>query len=234
MDPADIVFPDVPDDLTFRLPYWDTAAKAMAYADPETVTVNPDQLLPIPIGFIEGDEAPALSLLGQYDDDEEFDGNITPIYLTGIVMSIDLEPSVPNGQNITLRTQTPGGNWFTVQVGIQNYIRTISVDDAMNETLPEISNSIIDLRIAFSEDKITTGNVTIVPGDMIALRIFDADHFDPENANSLLPRSIEKHFGITTGLSGFMVAIDRGRLDPDGEVSIGPRISYEQIIMAHE
>jgi hypothetical protein len=236
--PDGLSVPEVPDELIFRLPYWDAAAKKVAYAEPEMVTVHQDRLLPIPIGFLEDEEVPdsVLAELSRYDDGFEYDGNVRSLPLVGIVMSIDLEPSVPNGYNISVRTQTPGSIWFTVEIDIQNFARFVPVDENLKPVASSETNAQpYDLRDSFHEDLAHTPNATVQPGDMIVLRIFDADHWDHEDANSLLPRAVEYDYGISGGLAGLMNAIDKGQLDPsDGGISIDIRVSFENVIIVHK
>lgn len=230
--------PEAPNEMTFQQPYWDTNANAIAYLNPETIAVNQDQLLPIPFGFLEGDEAEVLDILRSGDDSlyvngapYNYEGNVKAVPLSGIVLSVDVEPGVPNGCNITMRTQTPRGTWFTFRVLIQNDIRSFAVDDTLASASPEPTSS-IDLRVACSEDSLQTRGARIVPGDHIVIRTEIADHFDPEDAGSLIPRSIERRFGINGGLQPYMRAIDRGQLDPDTSVLTG-RAALDHIVITH-
>ncbi|MBZ0281166.1 MAG: hypothetical protein K8L97_10525 [Anaerolineae bacterium] len=247
MNPQNIVFPEMPDELTFSHPVFNSDALRYDAGDSETITVNQDQLLPLPLGELDADEYPILAELAVGDEeatywlmaDEErtphpiYNDNTYPTTMSGIVVDIAREEGVPNGLSILLRTQTPQGNWYTLIMDIQNFVVTTPVDNTLYPTSLEDGINYYDLKAAFSTDKITTNNAAINVGDMVAFRFQNAHNFEPVGDGwSLVPREIELGYGLTGGFNAFIEAVDDGTISSE-EAFLSVRISYENTFIVH-
>ncbi|MBN1915807.1 hypothetical protein JW796_02310 [Candidatus Dojkabacteria bacterium] len=166
--PEPLAIPEVEDSLVFSYRTITQIVKNEPGSfGPETIIIDQDSRLPIPIGKIDPETANprVLEALSKW---EELYG------ICGVVLSVDKDDSVPNIWYITLRTKTPNRTPFIVNARFDN---KVSFDPRNQDFDPvgdqdEDSITLHGINSVFSPDKIVTPTGAVIgPGTIIAFPI---------------------------------------------------------------
>lgn len=218
MAPEGLIVPEVPATINFRNRTLLQIFNGEQGSSQETVNVNQESLLPMPLGLIgEGDFAitDSVSVWEEGNRDNE---EWRRIPMSGVVLSVDQEPGT-QVYLITMRTATENGTPFTALIRMEGFVRFSPVNDQLELTISqEEANLLEQVNTRFSTDRILGPTRPIVPGDNITLTILDVA--EPHNNPLGITYTVNSRVnGVSDGTpSNIFRQIDLGNIDTNTAV----------------
>jgi hypothetical protein len=213
-----LAVPEVPDTIQFRYRDLLQIYNGEVGSDPETITVNRNHLLPIPLGLIGQGDFAATDSISVWQEGRPANEEWRRIPLSGIILSIDREPNTAV-YYILMYTATENGIPFFGYIemnGTMNRLRPY--DDNLTLVGTQADADILHSPSSvFSTDRITATR-NIVPGDQIVVTIYDVR--EPHHNPIGISYQVNAHINnIENGTpSNIFAEIDAGNIDSENAV----------------
>lgn len=255
--PEDIVFPEVPDEVTVG--YIDRSSTSAYLTDgtpleyiEQTVAIASESLLPVPLGILERGQFPAIDHMVRWEAGDRAERQFPERPIAGILLDIVVEDSdLPDQKQVYLLTQTPGGNWAVMYIRMAPvYVKLVPVDANLNlPTTPVEDIPYVEVRHWLSEDddkiRLDGGSADVVVGEEVIMIVVMQDQYSNKagyitwRANYLMngikgktmQEDASEWESEGASILEIMEAIDNGRLDPNRSLIFGKameRIFFRQ------
>ncbi len=218
MAPEGLVAPEVPATINFRNRTLLQIFNGEPGSTSETVNVNAENLLPMPLGLVEQGYSEITDSVSVWEEGDRSSEAWRRIPMSGIILSVDQEPGT-NVYLITMRTATENGTPFTALIRMEGIVRFSPVNDQLDLTISQSEADIFQqVNTRFSTDRIMGPTRPIVPGDNITLTIFDVAeaHNNPLGITFTVNSRVN---GVSDGTpSNIFRQIDLGNINADEAV----------------
>lgn len=218
MAPEGLVVPEVPATIQFRNRTLIQVFSGEQGSAQETITVNQENLLPMPLGLISQGQFEITDSVSVWEEGNRDNEEWRRIPMSGIVLSVDQEPGT-QVYFITMRTATENGTPFTALIRMEGFVRFSPVNDQLRLTISQDQADILEqVNTRFSTDRINGPTRPIIPGDNITLTIFDVaePHHNPLGITNTVNSTVN---GVSDGTpSNIFRQIDLGNIDAENAI----------------
>lgn len=210
--------PELPATIQFRNRTLIQIFRGEQGSAPETVTVNQENLLPMPLGLINEGEFQITDSVSVWQEGNRDNEEWRRIPLSGVILSVDQEPGT-QVYFITMRTATRNGTPFTALIRMEGFVRFSPVNDQLGLTISQDQANLLEqVNTRFSTDRITGPTRQIIPGDNITLTIFDVaePHNNPLGITNTVNATVN---GVSDGTpSNIFREIDLGNINAENAI----------------